>query len=539
MKAITTNIWSFPQLIADECVYVDKTDLLHKLISSKDRSVFISRPRRFGKSLMLSTLRAIFEGRRELFEGLKISRSDYDWKTYPVFMMDMTSVRAEIVEGVRSGLNKIVRNLAEQISLDVEIEESPSQSFVNFWNAVEKKNLQVVVLVDEYDIPLQGWRGQPAEYEKVRQLLHDFYIHLKEKATSIRFLMLTGVTKVAKLGVFSGLNSPTDLTFDEAYATLLGYTHEELRSYFSPHIAAFAEKAGKTPDEIYQTLLDWYDHYRFCADSESCVVNPVSVGYALNQRKCRNYWMETGQTSIVIERLKAIGDLPIELDGMTADEAQLSVAEVQGKSINALLYQAGYLTIKDVNERGSIILGIPNFEVRETLAKEYLQTIIEDDTVGSVYDKQRWVEMELAKGNLEKALEVFRAAILEFPYEWLDKGKEGAAKVAFLSFFSAFRNVTIHPERQIANGRIDAIVETKDAIYIFEFKYGRTAQEAFDQIVENGYHLPYLNKPVQSTTPHATRHTPHFKLVYGIGINYNPRKKLRGIDEPVVKVVGC
>ncbi len=511
-------------MIQGNCVYVDKTDLLLKLIQDGPRgSFFISRPRRFGKSLMLSTLRAIFEGRRDLFEGLKISKTDYDWKKYPVLMMDMTSARAEIVEGVRNGLNKIVRRLAEQLLLDIEIEESPSQSFVNFWNAVERKDLQVVVLVDEYDIPLQGWKNQPTEYEKVRQLLHDFYTHLKEKATSIRFLMMTGVTKVAKLGVFSGLNSPTDLTFDRDYATLLGYTHEELKEHFPEHIASFAEEEGKTFDDVYQMLLDWYDHYRFAKKNEGCVVNPVSVGHALRNHECRNYWMETGQTSIVIERIKSIGSLPVELDGRTADESELSVAEVQGKSINALLFQAGYLTIKDVDEYGNLILGIPNFEVRETLAKEYLTSIIEGDSVGGVFAAQRAVDVELARGNIGKALDFFRSAIAGYPYEWLDKGKEGAAKVAFLSFFSALRNVTIHPERQIANGRIDAIVETRDNVYIFEFKYNKTARKAFDQIIEKGYHLPYVAKG---------------RRVYGIGLNFNPRKKSRGIDEPVVKVIG-
>ncbi len=510
-------------MIQKNCVYVDKSDLLLKLIQSTNQSFFISRPRRFGKSLMLSTFKAIFEGRRELFEGLKISKTNYDWTTYPVLMIDMTDARADSAEGVRIGLNTIIKNLAKQISLDVEIvPSSPAQSFVNFWTAVEEKALQVVVLVDEYDLPLQGYLNNSDEYEKVRQLLHDFYVHLKRRATSIRFLMLTGVTKVAKLGVFSGLNSPEDLTFDRNYATLLGYTHEELPTFFAEHIAAFAEEDQKTPDEIYRMLLDWYDHYRFAKKNGACVVNPVSVGYALRNHECKNYWMETGQTSIVIERLKAVGSLPVELDGITADESELNVAEAQSKSVKALLYQAGYLTIKDVNEYGSLVLGIPNFEVRETLAKEYLQTIITNDTVGSVYDKQRAVDIELARGNIEKALGFFRAAILEFPYEWLDKGKEGAAKVAFLSFFSALRNVTIHPEYQIANGRVDAIIETRDNVYIFEFKYNKNAQRAFDQIVEKGYAQPYLGTG---------------RKVYGIGLNFNPRKKSRGIDDPVVKVI--
>ncbi len=471
---------------------------------------------------MLSTLRAIFEGRRELFEGLKISKTGYDWKAYPVLMMDMSGAKSISYEGTKEGLNKIVLGLANDLSIDVEKSDDPSQTFLSLWDAVKARNLEVVVLVDEYDVPLQGFLDKPDEYEKVRQLMHDFYIRFKSHATSIRFLMLTGVTKIAKLSLFSGLNSPTDLTFRREYASLLGYTHEELRTFFAGHIAAFAEEEGKTPDEIYRTLLDWYDHYRFAKKSESCVVNPVSVGHALIEHECKNFWMETGQTSIVIERLKAIGKLPVEFEGMTADESLLSVAEMQSTSVNALLYQAGYLTIKGVNENNSIILGIPNFEVRETLAKEYLRTVITDDSVGAFFDKQRGADIALAKGDIDRALGYFRGAVAGYPYEWLDKGKEGAAKVAFLSFFSALRNVTIHPERLIANGRVDAVVETKDSVYIFEFKYNETAQAAFDQILGKGYHEPYMNVG---------------KKVWGIGINYNPGKDVRGIDEPVVKVI--
>ncbi len=522
MKAITTNIWSFPDVIQGGCVYVDKTDLLLKLIQDGPRgSFFISRPRRFGKSLMLSTLRAIFEGRRELFEGLKISKADYGWKKYPVLMMDMTSARAEIVDGVRSGLNKIVRNLAEQLSLDVEIEESPSQSFVNLWNAIEKKGLQVVVLVDEYDIPLQGWKDQPTEYEKVRQLLHDFYTHLKEKATSIRFLMLTGVTKVAKLGVFSGLNSPVDLTFDRNYATLLGYTHAELKECFSEHIDVFAAEKGETSDAIFNKLLEWYDHYRFSAESEACVLNPVSLGFALNRRLFKNYWIETGQSSMIIEHLLRNGDIPSDMENMIAKESDLNSYDIDGTmSTEALFYQGGYLTIKSVSPSGVLRLGAPNREVKEFLVSGYLQRKIAKKEV-RVYDKQIRASMAMGEKRPDEAIALFRAAVADCPYSWL-VGDEGGAKILFLSFFYPLPHIRLSTEEQMASGVVDAVYEGEDEVYVFEFKFDKSAQEAFDQILEKGYARPYLGTG---------------RKVYGIGLNFNPNECVRGIDEPVVKEI--
>ncbi len=501
---------------------MDKTDLLLKLIqTSGKRSFFISRPRRFGKSLMLSTLKAIFEGRRELFEGLKISKTNYDWKTYPVLMIDMTSARAEMAAGVRSGLNKIVRRLAEQLSLDVEIEESPSQSFVNLWDAIERKNLQVVVLIDEYDILLQGFSDQPEEYKKVRQLLHDFYTHLKEKATSIRFLMLTGVTKVAKLGVFSGLNSPTDLSFNADYAALLGYTHDELKYYFAEHIEAFAAKVKKTPDEIFNSLLEWYDHYRFSAERDVCVLNPVSLGFALTNQLLENYWIETGQSSLVIEHLMRNREIPSDLENFVADKSDLNVIDADGAmATEALFYQAGYVTIKNVRRSGILELGAPNREIKEFLVKGYLQKKIAKKEV-EVTDNRIEASFALAEGRLDDAITFFRAAVAKCPYSWL-VGDEGGAKVLFLSFFYPIPRVRLSTEEQMASGVIDAVYEGKDEVYIFEFKFNKSAQEAVDQIIEKGYARPYLGAG---------------KKVYGIGLNFNPNENVRGIDEPVVKVI--
>ncbi len=522
MKPITTSLWSFPDLIDANCVYVDKTDLLLKLIRSVDRSFFIARPRRFGKSLMLSTLQCIFEGRRELFEGLKIAQTDYDWKTYPVLKIDMSWARGMSSQSTQLGLNTIVKTLAKDLSLDVDLVDDPGVSFLNLWAAIRERNLQVVVLIDEYDVPLQGFLNKPDEFEQVRQLLHDFYMHLKANADCIRFLMLTGVTKITKLSIFSGLNSPTDITMRADYASLLGYTHEEFERHFAEHIDAFAAAERCSHAEMFGRFLGWYDNYRFSPRSEAKVLNPVSVGYALTEQVFRSYWIETGQSSMVVERLRKAGKIPPNLEGVVADEDQLSALDSHEKSGVALLYQAGYLTIKRVLGEGLLMLGVPNHEVRASLSKYFLGSLTNDDTVTAEFlDKQRRAALALEKGDLAAAIDFFRTAVAETPYSWLTRD-EGAAKVGFAMFFYPLRNVRVSTEREMASGRIDAVYEGQDAVYIFEFKYDKSAQEAFDQIVEKGYAKPYLGTG---------------RKIWGIGLNFNPNAENRGVDEPVVREI--
>ncbi len=519
MKPITTSQFSFERVIANGNVYVDKTDLLARLAKIDGGQFFISRPRRFGKSLMLSTLKAMFEGRKDLFEGLKITRTDYDWKTYPVLHLDMANATGDSVEALKDGLNALAMSAARSAGVEVEKSDDPSQTFRAMWEAVVARNLQVVVLIDEYDVPLQGYLNDPENFERVRKIMHDFYVRLKSYSGNIRFLMLTGVTKLAKLSIFSGLNNLTDLTMNADYAGLLGYTHNELKEFFAEHIAAFAESEGTTPDDIFAKMLAWYDNYRFSPRSKTRVLNPVSVGSALTNKAFGSYWISTGKSSLIVERLKKAGVIPANLDSITAFWEELDVCDAVTMPVKSLLYQSGYLTIKDVSEIGELMLGVPNAEVRNALVYDYLATEISEATT-PVRSAQLYAAKYLREGKLDEAIGMFRTAIAKLPYDWVEKGKEGAVSTAFALFFYAMNDAHVSYESHSLNGRADAVVETKDAVYIFEFKYNRSAQEAFDQILANGYHLPYLNKG---------------KPVYGIGLNFNPENGNRGIDEAVVK----
>ncbi len=534
MKSITTSQFSFERVVGNQNVYVDKTDLLANLAKVDGGQYFISRPRRFGKSLMLSTLKCIFEGRKELFEGLKITRTDYDWKTYPVLLLDMANATGGSPDAIRTGLNSIALSCAKKLGFEIQKEEDPSQTFLNLWEVIRDNDLQVVVLVDEYDMPLQGYLKDPEKFEEVRKLMHDFYVRLKSYSGNIRFLMLTGVTKLAKLSIFSGLNQLNDLSMDADYAALLGYTHEELRGYFAEHLATFAEKENTSGDAIFERLLEWYDNYRFSPDCDVKVLNPVSVGYALLKCVFYAYWNSTGVPTLVMEALGKANQWPSDLDHVEVIKEDLDVCDALTMPVTPLLYQSGYLTIKDA-EGDFLALGIPNKEVRNAIVRGHIAALIDQNRASEFNVRSVKAARALAEGNLEEAVSIFRVAISALPYEWLIKD-EGAVKIAFLDFFQAMDGAKVNAERQIANGRIDAIVETADAVYIFEFKYNRSAEEAFDQILEKGYHLPYLNKP---RSRHCEERSDEaiYKPVYGIGLNFNPNSGSRGIDEPIVQLL--
>ncbi|MCQ2395237.1 MAG: AAA family ATPase, partial [Kiritimatiellae bacterium] len=302
MEKITTDISTFENMRKAGYVYVDKTDLLWQLVAETEgRQFFISRPRRFGKSLMLSTLQAIFEGKRELFKGLKIEKMKYDWAKYPVVMLDMSDAAAESVEQLRENLLGIVDGLVDEFELEgVRRTSSPGMYLGNFFKALAKKSGPFVVLVDEYDVPLQGFFGNRSALICVRRMMHNFYIRLKRNQANIRFLMLTGVTKLTKVSVFSGLNHLRDLTMKfPDYATLLGYTPEEIAKFFPGRLDALAKKHQTNRKGALKLLLDWYDSYRFSPDTDARVCNPISIGLALSTGTLKSFWVGTAVATLV------------------------------------------------------------------------------------------------------------------------------------------------------------------------------------------------------------------------------------------------
>ncbi len=524
IRQLTTGTFDFPDLIQDEeCKYVDKTDLLYELASpKKDAQFFISRPRRFGKSLMLSTLQAMFKGRRELFKGLKLD--DLPWECwdapYPVYSFTMSCANGTTYDEVRMALRGLVKDLRASVGLEFDNENTIPENFEKFLQVAAEKSPtgKIVVLIDEYDEPVAGFLDDLESLRHVRKLLHDFYEKLKSRSGSIRFLMMTGVTKLTKLSVFSGLNHLTDLSMDPRFATLLGYTPAELDGTLRENVEAFGTKRGWDFATARAKLLEWYDGYRFSPESEAKVCNPVSLGRALNTGELLNYWESTGQTTMIVNRLKAADEIPADLNGIAATRTQLDVCDAETMPLPALMYQGGYLTIKDVVDESSFFLGIPNNEIANSLAEGFVSALLSrgmgiwtDRLVQSRADmKARGVESLLTR-NL-------RAVFAAVPHEWKIED-EREAKRYFLLFMKLV-GADISGERQSARGRADAILKDKSGVYVFEFKYGKTAQEAVAQAREKDYAGPWLD----GDPP-----------VFLVGINYDPAK--RGIDNPLVERV--
>ena len=521
IKVPTTGIFDFERLITSEKgKYIDKTALLYEMCNDADQQLFISRPRRFGKSLMLSTLKAMFEGKRELFKGLALDSLPWEgWeKPTPVYSFTMSSANGGTYEEFRMALEGLVRSLCRESGIGYDDGNTTATNFDAFLRAASAKSptKQIVVLIDEYDEPVAKFLDDLPTLNKVRSVLHDFYEKLKVNSGSIRFLMMTGVTKLTKLSIFSGLNHLKDRTMDPRFATLLGYTPAELDGPLRENIESFAAKNGMDFVQAKKSLLAWYDGYRFSPKSEDKVCNPVSLGNALESGDLKNYWEATGQATIVVNRIKAAEKIPADLNGIVVTELQLDVCDAETMPIEALLYQGGYLTIKCVRPSGRIELGIPNNEISTSLTEGYVATLLPSGM-------SDWNE-ELADAQddlIEKGVETLvkknlKAAFAAVPHEWkIENEKE--AKRYFLLFMKLI-GADISGERQSARGRADAVLQDKTGTYVFEFKYDRTPREALDQARTKEYGNPWLD----SSLP-----------VFYVGVNYDSKK--RGIDDPLVE----
>ena len=529
MKPIATANYDFESLIKGGYVYVDKTDMLWKLASNEQDAIyFISRPRRFGKSLMLSTFKYLFRGRKDLFKGLKIEKKKWDWsKTYPVIDLNMSDFDKEGThEGFRLSLRTFLQERLEEAAIPYKKSETLGMLFDRLVKGLAAANPEgkVVVLVDEYDHPLGGLLDDPKALLTMRREMHGFYSTLKNNVGIIRFMMMTGVSKFTKLSVFSGLNNLTDLTMTPPdYAALLGYTVKEIETVLAPHLKTFARKQRIPQEKAIDLLCAWYDSYRFSPYSGVRVLNPVAVGKALPTGILMNYWSKTGMPTLILERLQASDMKPDAIDDVYVRIEDLDVCDAEELPWKSLLYQSGYLTIKKVHwtdEGGrhveGLTLGMPNREVRESLRSlwwKLLMKIDEEDFAALVDVAKR----QLAEGDVRmlvgKTLFSLYAAL---PPTWRVKSEADAKRHFHL--FMKMLGANVQAEESSAFGYADAIIETKKAVYVFEFKFNKCAKAAIRQMREKGYADAYRGGKRPVTL---------------IGINFSAKK--RNIDEPLIE----
>ena len=487
MKPLTTSVYTFSKLIEGGFLYVDKTAGVYDLLRPAFAQYFLARPRRFGKSLLVSTLKAIFQGRRELFDGLFIAGTDYDWKPYPVIHLDMGATGAQTPEQLEEALRYGVDSNAKTLGVAL-TRNSAAGRLQELIESLAVRVGKVVILVDEYDKPLLGQLGQPGVRE-IQTALKAFYGVIKTTEAAQRFVLITGVSKFSKVSIFSDLNNLTDLTMDLRTATLLGYTQAELEVNFPDYIQRLADAMGKTQAETLGELREWYNGYRFHPNAES-VYNPVSVMKCFDTQEFKNYWFETGTPAFLVDLLRRT---PVKLDDLTAVEADFSSYDPADLAVLPLLVQTGYLTIKDasVSARNRVFrLGYPNYEIEESFSRWLAQGFARlpgEDLTGAL---ERMVAA-LNEGRVGEMLTTLKLFFEKIPCD-IAIANEKYYQTIFFTVFTLI-GTRIEAEARTSLGRIDAVVKTKTDIFLFEFKLNGTSRKAMAQIREKRYFAPYLD----------------------------------------------
>ncbi|MBF0244680.1 MAG: ATP-binding protein [Planctomycetes bacterium] len=487
MKPLSTSIYTFEKLISGGFLYVDKTAHIHRLLEPASAQYFLARPRRFGKSLLVSTLKVIFEGRRDLFEGLAIAKLPYDWKTHPVIHLDMGDCAADCGADLEQALRELVDAHAEEFSVPLHNAKASSR-LRELIQKLCKRGERVVILVDEYDKPLLGHLGKKS-VTGIQKVLKNFYSVIKTTEAQQRFVLLTGVSKFSKVSVFSDLNNLTDLTMQADAATLLGYTQEELEGCFVEYLKRLASALGWSRDKTLDELRIWYNGYRF-HHAAPTVYNPVSAMKCLMEREFKNYWFETGTPSFLVELLKK---KPVDFGNLIVSEAAFSTYEVDALEPLPLLVQTGYLTIQRMEMLGTrrqFQLGYPNREIEQSFADSLAQGYcsLPAEELNSAL---RRIIAALREDDIEAALEQMKIFFAAVPYDITLKNEKYYQTIFFVVF--KLLGACIEAESRTGQGRIDAVVKTPGRIFILEFKLFGTAAEALAQIKAKRYYEPYLS----------------------------------------------
>lgn len=485
LKPLPVGISTFSKIIEQEQLYVDKTHDIYDLITT-GQVYFLSRPRRFGKSLLISTLKEIFEGNRELFEGLWIYDSDYVWEKYPVVRIDFSELKVTTALELESSIEEYLDRIAQQH--DVKLEGSTCYfRFSDLIRQLAAKN-QVVVLVDEYDKPLIDNLGNVEEARRIRDVLKGFYTILKGTDEYLRFVFLTGVSKFSKAGVFSSLNNLDDITTSPMFSTILGITEEELIVYFEGHLEDFAEKKGLSKGELLRQTRHWYDGFCFAADCQN-VYNPFSLLKLFKHRHFSNFWFETGTPTFLINLIKERKYDVSLMERLEVDDLAFSSYEIGNLSVIPLLVQTGYLTIKSYDPETRLYkLYYPNYEVENAFSRYLLDSFVavENGLAGGYLQR---LALALRDKDWERFFEVLQFFLADIPYD-IHVKKEKYYQTVFYLIFKLV-GLQIDAEVKTNRGRMDAVVETKDTVFIFEFKLDGSADEALAQIKERGYEEKY------------------------------------------------
>ncbi|MEZ4867253.1 MAG: AAA family ATPase [Caldilineaceae bacterium] len=490
-KPVQASTYNFRKIIEGNYLYVDKTRYLYELVRYGSGIFFLARPRRFGKSLLLSTLEEIFHGSKELFKGLWIYNSDYSWQPHPVVHIDFSRYQVSSVAELKMRLQDYWERIAQQYQLT--LDDGPFD--IQFVDLIIKlsRERQVVLLIDEYDKPILDNIHNLEEAKAIRHTLKGFYGTVKSLDAYIRFIFITGISKFSRVGIFSDMNHLDDLTMSPRFATALGITDAELRHYFQEHVTAIAQQKGMTEAALLADLRHWYDGFCFVEGCEN-VYNPFSTLQFFNNQRFSNYWFETGTPTFLIKLIKE-REYDIEpLDHLEVPELTFSTYEIESLSLIPLLFQTGYLTIKDFrrDQFGEIYtLSYPNYEVKNAFLTYRLSAYNEMEIALSESHLRRLL-YALDANDLPRFFEILAIFFANIDYD-LQLDYEKYYQTIFYLIFLLI-GVRITAEVKTNQGRIDAVIELRNHIFLFEFKLNGSAQTALEQIKRHAYAQKYAHK---------------------------------------------
>lgn len=482
---------SFEVLRQDDQLYVDKTGYIFKM-ATEGMYYFMSRPRRFGKSLTISTLRCLFQGKKELFDGLWIAESGkWEWKEHPVILIDFNEITHDTPDNLKLSLAESLKNSAGENDIQLSSSLLKGQFKELILSLYQKTGMPVVILIDEYDKPLIDHLGKDhASLETAkanRDILKYFFGVIKhgDVARALRFVFITGVSKFTRASIFSELNNLDDITMNRHYAQMLGYTQSELETFFACHIKQFAKECCRSPEQVMEDLKNYYNGYRF-SEKDVRVYNPFSVLKSLSEQSFKNYWFETGTPTFLVNLLRKNNWYPPKIEDMRATELVFSMYDLDDLKPEALLFQTGYITIKDVGKH-SYTFGYPNQEVKIS----FIESLFHDYTKG-LSDRSRFTLLAeyLAAEDLSAFIETMTAIFASIPYTLESKRDEAYFHTVFYLMVCA-SGVDAESEVLNCEGRVDLLIKFPDKCYIIEFKCNQSAQAGIRQIRDKGYAVSY------------------------------------------------
>ena len=517
LSSLPIGIQDFDSLRKDGYLYIDKTELIYKLIKG-GKYYFLSRPRRFGKSLLISTIHAVFEGKRELFDGLAIAgKEDMDWVKHPVLHLDLNTEKYDSKESLEGKLNLFISQMERLYGEDPKERSFGTRFEGIIQRAYEKTGQRVVILIDEYDKPMLQTIGNEELQNEYRATLNGFYGALKSMDRYIQFALLTGVTKFGKVSVFSDLNNLCDISMNDQFVTICGMTDAEIRGALFPYVKRMAEANKLTTDECLARLKEYYDGYHFCEDSEG-IYNPFSLFNSFADNKFKSYWFETGTPTYLAELLRKHN---YNLEKMATCKTTVKILDsIDPNSTSPIpvIYQSGYLTIKDYDPMFKLYtLGFPNKEVEEGFVDFLMPYYTPIDSVDTAFNIQCFVQ-DVNAGNTDKFIQRLKSFFADTPYMLVKDLENHYQNVIWI--VSKLAGFYVHAEYMTSEGRIDLVLQTPKFCYVMEFKLDGTAEEALAQIEDKQYTLPFVLNG---------------QKIIRIGMNFS--KETRNIENVVIEGV--